>query len=138
MFPNALENLVRRLPAGPAAAIQSWWSGLSAPDRDALGCLYRDDRRRRPRVIGRFVSHRAHQRSEAQPNIDFYEYLVNHELSLDDGRRFHICSAHPRARKAILAGLIPAPFVCPLASTDCPMRAALDHRPGCDLQLRRA
>lgn len=87
------------------------------------------------RVEGRFV-----YRSEPEPrddfrNIDFYEYLVNHELVLDENPPHHICSAHKDARDALSAGFIPASFACPFAKTDCPMREILNRSPGRSIAL---
>ena len=46
-------------------------------------------------------------------------------------RTFHICRAHPKARAAVRAGVVPADFRCPLARDQCPMRKLLNTRPGC-------
>jgi hypothetical protein len=66
---------------------------------------------------------------------DFYEYLVNHEIFIDDGPKYHFCSAHPEARAVLSAGHIPAAFRCPRGESACPMRVLLDRRPGRDVRL---
>jgi hypothetical protein len=88
-------------------------------------------------VIGRFVDAARCDEpcDDLDASDDLYEYLVNHELSFEGGRRYHICSAHPEARAALRAGRIPAGFRCPLANEACPMRAILRRAPGCDVRL---
>ncbi len=67
--------------------------------------------------------------------IDFYEYLVNHELSLGEMRSYHICTQHEAAAEVVRAGMIPATFACPLGRADCPMRRVLAVEPGRSLRL---
>jgi hypothetical protein len=67
--------------------------------------------------------------------IDFYEYLVNHEISLSDTRSYHVCTQHEAAAAVVRAGLIPAAFACPLGRADCPMRRVLAVEPGRSLRL---
>lgn len=67
---------------------------------------------------------------------DFYEHLVNHELVLDGGPRFHICTAHPHARATVASGRIPPDFACPNASVGCPLRAIADRAGGQLVRLR--
>jgi hypothetical protein len=93
-------------------------------------------------VVVRFVAAGAAELDELDEldptgagTTDFYEYLVNHEVILDDGRTDHICSAHPEARAALTAGRIPADFRCPRAQASCPMRALLNAAPGCDVRF---
>jgi flagellar motor switch/type III secretory pathway protein FliN len=71
---------------------------------------------------------------EAFP-IDFYEYLVNHEITLDDGPKYHICTQHEAAESVVRAGTIPATFSCPLGRSSCPMRRLLAIDPGRSLRL---
>lgn len=108
----------------------SWWESLSVLDRRWLRrrLRYRDDV-----VVARFDE--SDGDDDPVPS-DFYEYLVAHEVFLDDGRTFRICSAHPRARDALESGAIPHDFQCPLADAACPLRALLAVRPGHDCQLR--
>lgn len=67
--------------------------------------------------------------------VDFYEYLVNHEISLSDTRTYHICTRHEAAAEVVRAGMIPATFACPLGRADCPMRRLLAVEPGRSLRL---
>jgi len=127
--------LTKRLSSRQRTDVAKWWQGLDEEERSAL----RPNRRRWPSaVIGRFVEPEpsAQSSDEFEGVIDFYEYLVNHEISLED-RSFHICSAHPRARAVLAAGRIPADYSCPRADAPavCPMRALLDVAPGRDLVL---
>jgi hypothetical protein len=82
-------------------------------------------------VVARFVE----PGEVSEPANDFYEYLVNHEICIDDGPKYHICSAHPDARAAVGAGYIPAGFRCPRGEKECPMRSLLALCPGRDVRL---
>ena len=114
--------------------IERWWQQLAPAERRSLR---RPRERRSLQVIGRFVEPGEGQgEGEATDGlIDFYEYLVNHELVLDTGRTFHICSAHPEVRAVVSSGLVPATFRCPRAAEVCPMRRLLSEQPSCDLRL---
>jgi hypothetical protein len=117
-----------RLSQTQAGEVAKWWRSLSADEQNEL----RNSGRRPPiRVVARFVEPGA----GSEPADDFYEYLVNHEIYIDDGPRFHICTAHPDARAAAAAGHIPAAFRCPRGETECPMRTLLDLCPGRDVRL---
>src|SRR5262249_39496863 len=127
-----------------AEVVNRFWRRLSAQDRRSLAvlyderaesCSYSSERRRDGssawygvsiEVVGRFTE--APERDE--PEIDFYEYLVNHELSLGDVRRFHVCTRHEAAAAAVRRGLVPASFSCPRGLAECPMRRLLDLAPG--------
>lgn len=117
-----------------AAEVNEWWRGLAPRDR-------RDLRRHggRPpvRVIARFVESCDEKTAEPEAGAgdDFYEYLVNHEIYIDDGPKYHICSAHPEARAAVSSGRISASFRCPRGESRCPMRVLLDQRPEHDVRL---
>lgn len=125
------KRLARALSASDATEIHEWWRRLPSDVRHELT---RDPGRPPRRLVARFVE----PDEPAEEPGDFYEHLVNHEVTLDDGPVFHICTALPEARAAIRAGRIPAGFSCPRAigpSSGCPMRRLLDRRPGHDLQL---
>jgi len=111
-----------------------WWNGLTQAERRELAP---DRRRHLAGVVVRFVEDGEPFDADAD-GIDFYEYLVNHEVFLDDGRTFHICSAHPEARACLATGCIPASFRCPRADVTCPMRAILGCSPAQDARLRLA
>jgi len=109
-----------------------WWQGLSVQDKRWLRRRLRD---RDEVVVARFVE----TDSDDVPSpCDFYEYLVGHELYLEDGRALHICSAHPEARAALEQGLVPHDFRCPRAERKCPMRQLLAARPGHNCVLKLA
>ncbi len=82
-------------------------------------------------LLGRFVD--AEPVDDPAEPSDFYEYLVAHELYLDDGPKFHICRAHALARARVARGRLSADFVCPIDRSDCPMRKVLDLKAGSDL-----
>jgi hypothetical protein len=124
----------RILSATQVSEITRWWGALPPTVRRSVR---RDGGRPPAGVVARFVE--AGEGSEDDANgegvVDFYEYLVNHEIAIDDGPRYHICSAHPEARAVVAAGHIPATFRCPRGEAACPMRALLNHAPGCDVRL---
>jgi hypothetical protein len=150
--------LLARLSAENAAPVVSWWDALTDADRSELLTLW--DRRgndcrfnlaahgddpqgwhRLPLVQGEFTD-------ESQPGDDWVPDWIDHLLSNPEVwvwaahrvvvlRTFHICTAHPAARAVIRAGFIPAGFVCPLGSAECPMRKLLDLAPGWSLRLVR-
>jgi hypothetical protein len=119
-----------RVPATLEDDVTRWWQGLGPAERRALR---RDAGRPPPGVVARFVE--AGDEPDSDGAVDFYEYLVNHELVFADERVFHICSAHPEARAVLAAGYLPAGFRCPRADATCPMRAVLDQAPGCSVRL---
>ena len=130
-------SLTKKLSLEHRREVTTWWTGLSAEERRALG---RDRGRAPAGVVGRFVEPGEAGGpcvpEEAMPTgTDFYEHLVNHEIFLDDGPRYQICSAHPEARALLRAGRIPATFHCPLGAVSCPMREILDRAPGRELRL---
>lgn len=118
-------SLTKKLSHASREEAQRWWSTLSDEERRALR-----EPRAEARVLVRFV-----ETSQEPASNEFYEYLVNHEVTLEDGTRRHICRAHPRARAVLASGRIPAGFTCPLAHDACPMRALLAHAPGHDAVL---
>jgi hypothetical protein len=123
----------RQLSRAESSAVKSWWENLDSEARRTLAT-----RRANPPLVlfGRFVDADATD-DPTQPD-DFYEYLVAHEVYLDDGRRFHICRAHEHARAAVSSKRLPATFVCPLDRGTCPMRKLLEEEPGRDLCLSLA
>jgi hypothetical protein len=107
-------------------AAERWWASLAAAQQRSLGVP-----RERALLVGRFVEPAEPEESTR----DLYEYLVNHELWLEDGRPYFICTAHAGARKVLRRGRIPATFRCPRAERACPMRAILDAAGGRDVRL---
>ena len=112
--------------------VSRWWARLPKGERRWLRRSWRTD----VSLTGRFVARRKRPETLAEhPHLDWYEYLVAHEIVLGDGPRYHICSAHTAARRAILDGILRTDFVCPLRRAACPMRLVLDVAPGRDLRL---
>jgi hypothetical protein len=132
MRKRAPVSLTRRLPLRHAALVERWWQGLAPGARRTLRVA-----RAPAGVVARFVEPGSAD-DDGEASVDFYEYLVNHEVTLTDGRTFHICSAHPAARAVLAAGHLPAAFVCPRRDTACPMRALLDASAGLDVRLSLA
>lgn len=108
----------------------NWWQGLSELDRRAL--------RRRLRLRDEVIVARFEEPvgDEGPVPSDFYEYLVGHEVYLEDGRTFRICTAHAQARAVVAQGRIPYEFRCPRAEAGCPMRRLLAEGAGRDCVLR--
>ena len=124
-------SLTRKLAIVQANEVNRWWQGVTPANRRTLR---RDPGRPPPGVVGLFVE-ASEARDAADETTDFYEYLVNHELYLEDGRGFRICSAHPDARSILARGLVPASFACPLENAACPLRRLLDAANGCDVRF---
>lgn len=130
-MPNDLpKTIVETLSPEQLERATEWWHTLTAEDRRALRPVVGP----RGVLVGRYVE----PGEEDNDHVDFYEYLVAHELFLEDGPTFHICTAHPDARAAVADGRIPSNFRCPFASETCPMRAMLAAEPGRDLVFTTA
>jgi hypothetical protein len=123
-----VRRLAERLSDAQATEVVEWWHGLGQVDRREL---HRDRGRPPARVVVRFIE----PGEDLEVGEDFYEYLVNHEVFIDDGPTYHICTAHPEARAVVAAGRIPCTFRCPRREEGCPMRALLDRCPGHDVQF---
>ncbi len=137
MRPIPPATLTRNLTNTEQRAVTQWWRGLDRPARRALRVLLDERATAAPRAaVGRLVDPRApHVATTAFPEIDLYEYIVNHELVFVGPPVFHICVAHEAARAAVAARRIPAAFRCPFARTDCPMRAIVEHAGHRDVRL---
>jgi hypothetical protein len=131
MGANLPTHLGRGLSTVQREEACDWWRQMSPACRHTLR---RDAGRRPVRVVARFVEPGDGHETADEPN-DFYEYLVNHEIYLDDGPPLRICSSHPEARTLIARGLLPASFACPRSDAACPMRALLDRADGRDVRL---
>ncbi len=105
---------------------ERWWASLTEGARRSLGTP-----RARRSLVGRFVE----PTDTDESPCDLYEYLVNHELWLEDGRRYHICTAHDGARTVLLRGRIPAGFRCPRGEATCPMRVIAEAAGGRDVRI---
>jgi len=131
MGARAPARLIRRLTAEEADQVNRWWRAITPTERRTL----RHDAGRPPvGVMARFVEDGEATDADDEPG-GFYEYLVNHEIYLEDGRRVHICSAHPLARALIARGRFPADFVCPRSYVACPIRALVAEGSGRDARL---
>lgn len=130
--------LARLSPEGVRLA-RAWWASLGEVERDELTAARSPPGARRPAAPGRRAGRRrrldlvveALPESEAgdEPEfpLDYYEFLVNHEVGLDNGPRFHICTRHEAGRRAAREGRIPPAFACPLGLPSCPLRRASEH-----------
>ena len=131
MRASAPAMLTKGLSTPQRQEFDQWWKTLGASDRYSL----RQQPGRPPvGVVARFAEVEP-AADDGDENVDFYEYLVNHELWSEDGRVFRICSAHPEARSLLRRGRIPASFQCPRATPACPLRALLDAANGLNVRL---
>ena len=149
-------DLLASLPKGSEPVAQQWWASLSEADRSRIAGLW-DNRLevcffapqadevgqielwdQVPTVCGgRFVPSDDDGRSEWQPG--YFEHLLQHaELVLayePVWRTFHIgCALHVAGRACMVAGFVPADFVCPIASESCPLEPLRGSR----LTVRRS
>ena len=134
---------------------EDWWNQLSEDAKIELNQLYNNvesgDKEAEENgvelipiaVYGEFVEdERRDRREQVQNDIwreGFLEYLINHEIYITGwGRTFHLggtCRAHPKARKALKSGFVPANYTCPYQDKSCPMRKLLSKQPGKSLRL---
>ncbi len=126
-------------------AVDGWWSELDEQARGEVIALWQDAGGKSGctvRVEGRIAEEDTSAADtgddEALWHNDFYEYLVNHELSFAEPRVFHICTQLAEARASAKAGFIPGNFRCPEANHDCPMREILEFTRGKAVRLRIA
>ncbi|WP_020475448.1 BTB/POZ domain-containing protein [Zavarzinella formosa] len=146
-------EMMARISEQARPVVWRWWDGLTPAEREEAVADW-DERREAgffaplpgdcwdqiPVVIGgRFVPAEQSQLVGPEWHADYFEYLLSYpELLLNEKRplrTFGICTAHPEARSALASGCIPAGFVCPLASAECPMRRLLAGSPGQSLCL---
>jgi hypothetical protein len=140
-------DILARVGDDALPAVRRWWTDLSAADRQAAVVAWDDEARDRffapladdtleqlPVVIGgRFVPAEQSQLVGPEWHADYFEYLLKYpELLLCELPYYPVmgvCTAHPEARAVLAAGCIPAGFVCPLSSVECPMRQLLAKTP---------
>jgi hypothetical protein len=71
--------------------------------------------------------------------VELFEYFANQERIIDVfAFSYHqggVCTIEKDAQKAILRGIIPANFVCPLGKKDCLMTTLTRLGAGKDLRL---
>jgi hypothetical protein len=124
---HAVTSRLRKLSPLEMYANSQWWLSLTAQERDSMQQL---TTRRSPQVVARFVDDAVS--TDEGNNIDFYEYLVNHEVYLLEPTPHirHICTSHAAARERLEAGFVPSNFRCPRRDNTCPMRALLQCASG--------
>ena len=138
-------ELLKALPNGSELVARTWWESLGADEQRRIAQLWderlevqffspqsnergeADSWENVPRVKrGRFVPHDDDGRSEWAPS--YFEHLLQHpELVLaydPEPRTFHIvCTLHEAARKCLQSGKVPQQFICPFATTACPLES---------------
>jgi len=147
-------HLIAELSPVEKNLAEAWWRGLPEPER--TGLLASWDRRAEScahswvngtdgpahwetlsvEVHGLFIDDDEPPEEDEPWAHELYEYLVNHEAYVCDlFRWFHICTRHDTAATAIRSGRIPAAFLCPFSTCDCPMRTLLGQARGKSLRL---
>ena len=142
-----------RIAADARPVVCRWWSGLTDAERADAVAAWDEERQAAfftpetgdieplPVVIGgRFVPAEHPELVGSEWQADYFEYLLKYPELLLPPPEYHIggvCTAHPEARAVLASGCIPAGFVCPLSSAECPMRPLLAKRPNQALHLTR-
>lgn len=126
--------------------VQRWWPNLSAAERGEMLTAWDEEQEeaffspasddtpdRLPIVIGgRFIP-AEEPLVDPEWHEDYFECLLNHpELLLAEQpyiRLGGVCTTHEKARAALLSGVIPTSFECPLGLAECPMRRLLAKAP---------
>ena len=142
---------------------EAWWSQLSEAKQVEIMQLYDVESKQNVKdreedeglefvpiaVYAEFVEEQDSKRREWINNDywrqGFVEYVMNQDdrdhmkVFLSGGQRlFHVggvCMAHPKAKKALKHGFIPASYTCPYQDKACPMRKLLSVQPGKSLRL---
>lgn len=123
--------MVRELEERRARA--RWFRGLSRAQRRHLRVV----RARDEVIVARYVEPGAAPDDE-DGDKNLYDYLVNHEIWLQDTHVFHICSAEPEARAVLRQRHLPIDFACPRRANErCPMRQLLALCPGHAVRFTR-
>lgn len=132
--------------------VLAWWSLLTNDDQLELAQLY-DPRAERidrqglggfQRVIWRKLPLELRASlveddpwaDQARDRLDLLEHFFNQEALAPEPHPPHICSAHHAARAALVRGLIPRDFTCPLERGDCLIRQRLAEAGGESIALR--
>ncbi|MEO1412596.1 MAG: hypothetical protein AAFW73_22090 [Bacteroidota bacterium] len=138
LIPRRLRSMI---PAREILQVESWWQKLPPDNRAELQDLYDETPADGERLVpiylcGRFVEQERVDRQEVFWVNHFYDYLINHELIVDQRPQVGgICSAQVEAVRVIRTGLIPTDFRCPLGGKACLMLRLLARRPGWHLQF---
>ncbi len=141
---------VRDLSCEHRVRVEAWWSHLDGGAQAQLRSLY-DERAEDTSFFaldvggqtewhdlpielrGFFAVDRAAERENEMWTEQLREYVDAHEdiLFFLEERTFHICRAHPEARRVIRTGVIAPDFACPLRRRDgCPFAGATAREPG--------
>ncbi len=126
-----------------ATEVQAWWDGLKDDSRSSV-CVLLDQRHdSRAFVYGEDSDgkRRWHvlpvtddrlptddpSTEQQEGQLEFFQYLLDHEEVIIPTeatlRTFHICVAHPAARRVRDDGQVTYNFQCPVEAADCPIRA---------------
>jgi hypothetical protein len=123
--------------------VESWWQSLNDDSRSDVGVLLdrRNDSRAYIYADDESGNRNWHvlpigdedlpfddpQEYEREWQLEYFQHLLDHpELIISPDavvRTFHICVAHPEARRVADVGKLTCAFQCPVDNDDCPIRA---------------
>ncbi|TCI85078.1 hypothetical protein [Tenacibaculum sp. M341] len=131
-IPNKLKTVI---PIQEITSIENWWNKLSRENQTELEVLYNEESEIQNQMVelefcGEYVEREITESEDAFWIHQFYEYLVNHELIVDESPRYYVCSANNEAEQAIRKGVIRKDFVCPESNKNCLMRKIIDFKKG--------
>lgn len=126
-IPRKLTSVV---PIQEILNVQNWWNKLSEENQIELASIYNQEEEDQEQLVaihlcGKFVEQEEPNNQDAFWVNHFYEYIVNHELIIDDKPKLMICSANMEAENAIRNGMIKKGFSCPEHNKSCLMKNIL-------------
>ena len=127
-IPRKLTSVV---PIQEILNVKNWWNKLSEENQIELASIYNQEEEEDQEQLvaihlcGKFVEQEKPNRQDAFWVNHFYEYIVNHELIIDDIPKLGICSANKEAENAIRNGMIKKGFSCPEHNKNCLMKNIL-------------
>lgn len=130
-IPRQLRSLI---PVRKILEVEDWWEKLSEENQLELQSIYDEGDERTEELVaihlcGKFVEQEKEDRLDIFWINHFYEYIINHEMFIEDNRPAwygRICSANKEAEQVIRNGILPKEFICPESKKDCLMLKILD------------
>ena len=128
-IPKQMRSLV---PMREILEVENWWEKLSDENQKELHSFYQEKSRDPDQLVsiqfcGRFVEQETTDQKDIFWVNHFYDYIVNHELIVDESPWIGgTCSANKAAERVLRKGLLPKDFSCPVADRDCLMMKLLN------------
>ncbi|WP_299551602.1 hypothetical protein [Seonamhaeicola sp.] len=128
-------NLKSVVPIQEISKVEDWWNKLSKENQIELESVYKDEPENQNQFVaihlcGKFVEQEKTNNHDVFWVNHFYEYIVNHEIIIDQKPKLYVCSAYKEAENAIRTGIIKKEFLCPELNKNCQMRKILDLENG--------